>query len=133
MKNQYKAWLLILMLGAVSSCTSKSDLIVNVWGLDLNMGVDKSKLTADEKARLEQSKAILDQFTITIEFKKDGTIVSQSREFRNWTHWKVEGSKLWLIRDNGNVIQKVKIVGLTKKRMGLDFNDGKVTYFESRN
>ncbi|HAS41880.1 MAG TPA: hypothetical protein DCS93_15475 [Microscillaceae bacterium] len=133
MRNQYKVWLCLLLLVGMTSCTDKSELIARSWGLDLSVGVDKSKLSADEKARLEQSTSILEQFAVTLEFKKDGTLVSKSREFSKWTHWKVEGNKLLLIRDKGNIIQKVKIAELTEKRLGLDFNDGKVTYFNAMN
>jgi len=133
MKSQCKIWWFVLLLAGMASCTDKSELIARSWGLDLSMGVDKSKLSAEEKARLEQSTAILEQFAVTLELKKDGTLVSRNREFSKWTHWKIEGNKLLLIRDGGNIIQKVKIAALTKKRLGLDFNDGKVTYFNAIN
>ena len=132
MKKRYIQWFFLLSLVWFSGCTSKNDLMVNVRGLDLTADADKSKLNKADKDKLEKSASILNQFTIIIEFKKDGTIGSNSKDFRKWTHWKVEGDKLWLIRDNGDVIQQVKIVKLTKDQLVLDFNDGKTTYFKAR-
>lgn len=134
-KSQYNAWQWILLLigMGMASCTNQSDLMVNTWALDLSAGVDTSKLKAHEKAQLAKSTELLNQFTLTIEFKKDGTMTSSSQDFRKWTHWKVTEGKLWFIGKQGGMIQKVKIETLTKKRLGLDLKDGKITYFNARN
>lgn len=129
MKYLYYAILCMCLAGCVAD---KDKLIVNVWGLDLTTGTNKAKLNEADKDKLEKSASILEKFTIIIEFKKDGTIGANSKDFSKWSHWKVEDDKLWLIRDNGNVIQKVKIVKLTKDQLALDFNDGKTTYFKAR-